>query len=119
MSERVPHSDPVVAIVGATGAVGVELIRCLQERRFPLAELRLFASSRSADRTLGFRGASLAVRELNEDSFHGVDLALFSAGAGTSRRFAPIAARSSASSPRRSPRSPTTSSSRRSAPERA
>jgi aspartate-semialdehyde dehydrogenase len=96
MSERVPHSDPVVAIVGATGAVGVELIRCLQERRFPLAELRLFASSRSAGRTLGFRGASLAVRELNEDSFHGVDLALFSAGAGTSRRFAPIAVRAGA-----------------------
>jgi aspartate-semialdehyde dehydrogenase len=85
-----------VAIVGATGAVGVELIRCLQERHFPLAELRLFASARSAGRTLEFRGAPLTVRELNEDSFRGVDIALFSAGAATSRRFAPIAARAGA-----------------------
>ena len=96
MSERATASAPVVAIVGATGAVGVELIRCLQERRFPLAELRLFASARSAGRTLEFRGAALTVRELNEDSFRGVDIALFSAGAATSRRFAPIAVRAGA-----------------------
>ena len=81
----------MVAIVGATGAVGLELMRCLEERHFPLAELRLFASARSAGRTLAFRGAQLPVHELREDSFAGVDLALFSAGSGTSRRFAPLA----------------------------
>jgi len=82
---------PVVAIVGATGAVGIELIRCLEERRFPLSELRLFASARSAGKTLPFRGEPLAVRELKEDSFRGVDIALFSAGGGTSKKFGPLA----------------------------
>ncbi len=90
-SGRSAGSAPVVAIVGATGAVGVELIRCLEERRFPLAELRLFASARSAGRTFSYRGEPLAVRELKEDSFRGVDIALFSAGGGTSKRFAPLA----------------------------
>ncbi len=85
-------SAPVVAIVGATGAVGVELIGCLAARRFPLAELRLYASARSAGKTLPFRGESLAVRELADDSFRGVDIALFSAGSGISKRFAPLAA---------------------------
>jgi len=80
-----------VAIVGATGAVGIELLRCLEQRRFPLAELRLFASARSAGKRLEFRGEPLTVRELGEDSFRGVQLALFSAGGTTSRRFAPIA----------------------------
>jgi len=88
---RSAGSAPVVAIVGATGAVGVELIRCLEERRFPLAELRLFASARSAGRTLPFRAEQVAVRELKEDSFRGVDVALFSAGGGTSKRFGPLA----------------------------
>jgi aspartate-semialdehyde dehydrogenase len=88
---RSAGSAPVVAIVGATGAVGVELIRCLEERRFPLSELRLFASARSAGKTLPFRGQQLAVRELQEDSFRGVDIALFSAGGGTSKRFGPLA----------------------------
>jgi aspartate-semialdehyde dehydrogenase len=96
MSERAAASAPVVAIVGATGAVGVELIRCLEQRAFPLAELRLFASARSAGRTLEFRGRKLAVRELGEDSFAGVGLALFSAGGATSRRFAPLAVRAGA-----------------------
>jgi len=86
----------VVAIVGATGAVGVELIRCLEQRRFPLSELRLFASARSAGKQLNFRGQALEVRELNEDSCRGVDIALFSAGGATSRRFAPIAVRAGA-----------------------
>ncbi|HUJ53734.1 MAG TPA: aspartate-semialdehyde dehydrogenase [Steroidobacteraceae bacterium] len=89
--EQSPRSAPVVAIVGATGAVGVELLRCLEQRRFPLAELRLFASARSAGKTLEFRGQPLAVRELGEDSFRGIHLALFSAGGATSKRFAPIA----------------------------
>jgi aspartate-semialdehyde dehydrogenase len=90
-SGRSAGSAPVVAIVGATGAVGVELIRCLEERRFPLSELRLFASARSAGKTLSFRGQALAVRELQDDSFGGVDIALFSAGGGTSKRFGPLA----------------------------
>jgi len=95
MPERSSRA-PVVAIVGATGAVGVELLRCLEARRFPLAELRLFASSRSAGKQLEFRGQALTVRELAEDSFQGVDIALFSAGGATSRRFAPIAVRAGA-----------------------
>jgi len=86
----------VVAIVGATGAVGVELIRCLEERDFPVSELRLFASARSAGKTLTFRGLQLTVRELNEHSFSGVDIALFSAGGSNSKRFAPIAVRAGA-----------------------
>jgi aspartate-semialdehyde dehydrogenase len=86
----------VVAIVGATGAVGVELIRCLEERGFPVSELRLFASARSAGKTLTFRGLQLAVRELNEHSFSGVDIALFCAGGSISKRFAPIAVRAGA-----------------------
>ena len=90
-SGRSAGSAPVVAIVGATGAVGVELIRCLEERRFPLSELRLFASARSAGKAMPFRGQPLAVRELKEDSFRGVDIALFSAGGSTSKRFAPLA----------------------------
>ena len=90
-SGRSAGSAPVVAIVGATGAVGVELIRCLEERRFPLSELRLFASARSAGKTLPFRGQPVAVQELKEDSFRGVDVALFSAGGSTSKRFGPLA----------------------------
>ncbi len=89
-------SPPVVAIVGATGAVGVELTECLERRGFPLAELRLFASARSAGKTLRFRGKALEVRELTEDSFGGVHIALFSAGGAISKRFAPIAARAGA-----------------------
>jgi aspartate-semialdehyde dehydrogenase len=87
---------PVVAIVGATGAVGVEMLGCLERRRFPLRELRLLASARSAGRTLEFRGAPLAVRELTDGSFEGVDLALFSAGSAVSKKFAPPAVRAGA-----------------------
>jgi aspartate-semialdehyde dehydrogenase len=95
MSERSSRA-PVVAIVGATGAVGVELLRCLEQRRFALSELRLLASARSAGKTLKFRDQPLTVRELKEDSFAGVDVGLFSAGASTSRRFAPLAVRAGA-----------------------
>jgi aspartate-semialdehyde dehydrogenase len=95
-SARSAGAAPVVAIVGATGAVGVELIRCLEERGFPLSELRLFASARSAGKTLPFRKQPLVVRELEEDSFRGVDIALFSAGGGTSKRFAPLAVKQGA-----------------------
>jgi aspartate-semialdehyde dehydrogenase len=96
MSSARSSRPPVVAIVGATGAVGVELLGCLERRGFPLAELRLLASARSAGKTLTFRGAALVVRELDERSFDGVNLALFSAGSATSRRFAPIAVRAGA-----------------------
>jgi aspartate-semialdehyde dehydrogenase len=96
MNERAAAVAPVVAVVGATGAVGVELIRCLEQRRFPLGELRLFASARSAGKRLRFRGQDLAVRELTEDSFRGVDIALFSAGGATSKRFAPLAVQAGA-----------------------
>ncbi len=87
---------PTVAIVGATGAVGAELIGCLERRNFPLERLRLFASGRSAGQKLLFRGQGIEVAELNEDSFPGVDIALFSAGSTVSRRFAPIAVRQGA-----------------------
>ncbi|MDQ0473407.1 aspartate-semialdehyde dehydrogenase [Labrys wisconsinensis] len=84
-------ASPVVAIVGATGAVGVELLKCLEARGFPLGALRLLASARSAGRTLPFRGRDIVIEELTEASFAGVDLALFSAGSGISKRYAPIA----------------------------
>jgi aspartate-semialdehyde dehydrogenase len=96
MSARTSPSRPVVAIVGATGAVGVELIRCLEQRNFPSKELRLFASARSAGQRLPFRGESLLVQELTESSFAGVDVALFSAGSSISKRFAAIAVRAGA-----------------------
>ena len=96
MAPQARGKPPVVAIVGATGAVGMEMIGCLERRRFPLAELRLFASARSAGKTLKFRGEPLAVRELTEASFAGVDLALFSAGGAISKKFAPLAARAGA-----------------------
>jgi aspartate-semialdehyde dehydrogenase len=82
---------PVVAIIGATGAVGVELARCLEARRFPLSGLRLLASARSAGKIMRFNHSPVPVEQLTEDSFAGVDLALFSAGSAISRRFAPIA----------------------------
>ena len=83
---------PVIAIVGATGAVGIELIRCLENRDFPVGQLRLLASARSAGRELPFRSQPVVVEELTEASFAGVDVAFFSAGATISRKFAPIAA---------------------------
>jgi aspartate-semialdehyde dehydrogenase len=83
----------VVAVVGATGAVGVELMQCLEQRKFPLSKLRLFASARSAGKTLPFQGKPVVVEELTDDSFKGVDIALFSAGGSQSKRFAPIAVR--------------------------
>jgi aspartate-semialdehyde dehydrogenase len=89
-------SNPVVAIVGATGAVGVALLQCLEDRDFPVSELRLLASARSAGKTMTFRGEALTVRELTESSFDGVNIALFSAGGGASRQFAPIAVKAGA-----------------------
>lgn len=85
-------SHPHVAVVGATGAVGLEMIQTLEKRRFPVNELTLLASARSAGKRLPFRGAELPVKELTRESFRGIDLALFSAGGGISREFAPLAA---------------------------
>jgi len=81
-----------VAIAGATGAVGNQMISCLEERDFPIGSIKLLASHRSVGRKLRFRGDDISVEELKDDSFKGVDIALFSAGGGTSQRFAPVAA---------------------------
>lgn len=87
---------PNVAIVGATGAVGVELLRCLEARNFPLNSLRLLASPRSAGKQAQFRGKPLAIEALGLDSFEGVDIALFSAGSGISKEYGPIAVKAGA-----------------------
>ncbi len=81
-----------IAIVGATGAVGLEMLKVLERRKFPCRGLRLLASERSAGKVLEFRGNSVEVEELNENSFHDIDIALFSAGSDISRKFAPVAA---------------------------
>jgi aspartate-semialdehyde dehydrogenase len=81
----------VVAVVGATGAVGEEMVQILQERKFPVKELRLFASERTAGETMTFLDRSLTVKLLTKEAFDGVDIALFSAGEEVSRAFAPIA----------------------------
>src|SRR5258706_8225961 len=80
-----------VAVVGATGVVGQTMVRVLQERRFPFAELRLLASERSAGTTVTVDGQEHVVREAAADAFDGVDIALFSAGASVSRTLAPLA----------------------------
>ena len=85
-----------VAVAGATGAVGLEILKCLEERKFPVGELVLLASARSAGRKLPFRGHEVSVEELTEESFQGVDIALFSAGRSISKTFAPVAAESGA-----------------------
>ena len=80
-----------VAVVGATGAVGEQMREILEERLFPVGELRLLASERSAGQLLEFRGKQTRVEVLREDSFKGIDIALFSAGGSVSARFAPVA----------------------------
>lgn len=85
-----------IAIVGATGAVGREFVGCLESRGVPLASLKLLASARSAGQKQKFRGQELVIEELNEDSFGGVDIALFSAGSGISKQYAPIAVKAGA-----------------------
>ena len=78
-----------VAIVGASGAVGQEFLKVLDERNFPIDELLLFGSSRSAGREYTFRGKQITVKELkHNDDFKGVDIAFTSAGAGISKEFA-------------------------------
>jgi aspartate-semialdehyde dehydrogenase len=85
-----------IAIVGATGAVGQTTLKLLEERNFPVRDLRLFASERSVGKTMEFKGESLAVRKVDADAFKGIDIAFFSAGADQSREFAPIAVRAGA-----------------------
>ena len=87
------NPTPHVAVVGATGAVGVEMIKTLEKRNFPVKQLTLLASARSAGKSLPFRGQQVAVQELKADSFAGIDIALFSAGGSISKEFAPIAAK--------------------------
>jgi aspartate-semialdehyde dehydrogenase len=84
-------AKPHIAIVGATGAVGIEMIETLEKRKFPVGQLTLLASARSAGKELPFRGQPVKVRELRADSFQGIDIALFSAGGSISKEFAPKA----------------------------
>jgi len=86
------NRNPHVAIAGATGAVGIEMIKTLERRNFPVGQLTLLASARSVGKKLTFKGKEIAIQELTKDSFKGVDIALFSAGGSISKEFAPIAA---------------------------
>jgi aspartate-semialdehyde dehydrogenase len=85
-----------VAVVGATGAVGQTTLKVLEERDFPVAGLKAFASARSAGKTLTFQGQSIPVEQVGPDSFKGVDIALFSAGSEQSREYAPLAVKAGA-----------------------
>jgi len=89
-------SKPHVAIVGITGAVGQEMIQCLEKRDFPVKKLTLLASARSVGKVFSFKGNTIPVQELTSNSFDGVDIALFSAGGSISKEFAPVAAKSGA-----------------------
>ena len=84
----------IVAVVGATGAVGNEMIATLENRNFPVERLRLFASEKSEGQKLEFEGSEMPVETMQEDSFKGVDIALFSAGSERSKIWAPLAAKS-------------------------
>ena len=85
------REDLHIAIAGATGAVGLEMLKTLEKRNFPVGSLTPLASARSAGKTLPFRGQEMLVQELTGDSFVGVDIALFSAGSAISKKFAPLA----------------------------
>ena len=78
-----------VAVVGATGAVGIEMMETLEKRNFPVSDIKLLASARSVGKKFKFRGEEITVEELTKDSFKGVDIALFSAGGSISKEFAP------------------------------
>src|SRR3989339_822177 len=85
-----------VAVVGATGVVGTEMIKTLEQRKFPISHLIPLASSRSIGKSIEYNGDHIDIDVLNEDSFKGVDFALFSAGSSISEKFAPIAAKAGA-----------------------
>src|SRR6266566_624560 len=87
------NRNPHVAVVGATGAVGIEMIKTLEKRSFPVGGFTLLASARSVGKKLRFRGEEIAAKELTRNSFADIDIALFSAGGGISKEFAPLAAR--------------------------
>jgi aspartate-semialdehyde dehydrogenase len=87
------NRNPHVAVVGATGAVGIEMIKTLEKRNFPVGKLTLLASARSVGKKLKYKGQDITVQELTKDSFPGIDIALFSAGSSISKEFAPIAAK--------------------------
>jgi len=89
-------NHPVVAIAGVTGAVGAEFIATMNRRGFPVGRLKALASARSAGKIVHFRGHAIVIEELDERSFEGVDIALFSAGSEISRRFSPIAVKAGA-----------------------
>lgn len=89
-------SGKVVAVAGATGVVGRQMVLTLEARNFPVAKIKMLASERSKGKTLPFKGEEIPVEVLTEDSFKGVDIALFSAGGGTSKKFAPAAAKAGA-----------------------
>jgi aspartate-semialdehyde dehydrogenase len=89
-------NDPVVAIAGVTGAVGREFIATMDKRAFRVGRLKALASARSAGKTIDFRGQRIVIDELDDNSFEGVDIALFSAGGGIARRFAPAAVKAGA-----------------------
>ena len=96
ISQRTPAKEYSVAILGATGLVGRTMIQVLEKRGFPISKLTLLSSPRSAGSTLRFRGQDHKVQAVSEPSFKGVDIALFSAGGGPSREWAPIAAKQGA-----------------------
>src|SRR5580692_7835018 len=85
-----------IAVVGATGAVGQTTLKILEQRKFPVRELRAYASARSAGKTVTFAGETITIEKLDANSFKGIDIALFSAGSDQSREFAPIAVRAGA-----------------------
>jgi aspartate-semialdehyde dehydrogenase len=87
------NRNPHVAVVGATGAVGIEMIKTLEKRNFPVSKLTLLASARSVGKKLKYKGQELTVQELTKDAFPGIDIALFSAGGSISKEFGPIAAK--------------------------
>ncbi len=86
------NANPTIAIAGATGAVGEEILKCLIDLEIPVGDLKLLASARSAGKTIAFKDKIYTIEELTEHSFAGVDIAFFSAGGGLSEKFAPIAA---------------------------
>jgi aspartate-semialdehyde dehydrogenase len=92
LSPSLPQRPLRVAILGATGAVGQELLQLLEERHFPMAELRPLASPRSAGQSLRWQGRSLTIEAVTEQAFEGIDLVLASAGGSVSKRWAPVAA---------------------------
>ena len=85
-----------VAVVGATGAVGAQMIKMLEESSLPIDKVRFLASARSAGKILQFKGQDIVIEETTEAAFEGVDIALFSAGGSTSAKYAPYAVKAGA-----------------------